>query len=1068
MSNPESAVKCLSCETAKSGKEGIVADSATRSSKSSPGSALGLTFVSSKETGNFIFESPPAPASATTSLQVSSVSSAFGGFTFGRPPAGAPVSAVPATKPTAGGFVFGAPIATSASVAPASATTAPVVHPPAPADEVMDKDSKTDDQSSGGSGHGSDDGGSNDDVDDNEVDDVERQAERAKAGEAFDEVDSTGRGWIEESQFEALMEAVGTTYSVEDHKPKLLSVGREKRLEREVFLTWYDDWLFGEDDSSDGEGEGFASLLASQADGWKCKACLVSNPESAVKCLSCETAKSGKEGIVADSTTRSSKSSPGSALGLTFGSSKETGNFIFESPPAPASATTSLQVGSVSSAFGGFTFGRPPAGAPVSVVPATKPTAGGFVFGAPIATSASVAPALATTAPVVHPPAPADEVVDKDSKADDQSSGGGSGHGSDNSGSNDDVDDNEVDDVERQEERAKAGEAFDEVDSIGRGWIEESQFEALMEAVGTTYSVEDHKPKLLSVGREKRLEREVFLTWYDDWLFGEDDLSDWEGEGFASLLASQADGWKCKACLVSNPESAVKCLSCETAKSGKEGIVADSATRSSKSSPGSALGLTFGSSKETGNFIFEFPPALASATTSLQVSSVSSALGGFTFGRPPAGAPVSVVPATKPTAGGFVFGAPIATSASVAPASATTAPVVHPPAPADEVVDKDSKADDQSSGGGSGHGSDDGGSNDDVDDNEVDDVERQEDRAKAREAFDEVDSIGRGWIEESQFEALMEAVGTTYSVEDHKPKLLSVGREKRLEREVFLTWYDDWLASATTSLQVSSVSSASRGFTFGSPPAGAPVSVVPATKPTAGGFVFGAPIATSASVAPASAAITAPVVHPPAPADKVVDKDSKADDQSSGGGSGHGSDDGGSNDDLDDNEVDDVERQAERAKAGEAFDEVDSTGRGWIEESQFEALMEAVGTTYSVEDHKPKLLSVGREKRLEREVFLTWYDDWLFGEDDSSDREGEGFASFLASQADGWKCKACLVSNPESAVKCLSCETAKSGKEGIVADSATRSSKSSPGSALGLTFGNFTFGSPLAPASATT
>ena len=594
------------------------------------------------------------------------MSSASRGFTFGRPPAGAPVSVVPATKPTAGGLVFGAPIATSASVAPASAAiTAPVVHPPAPADDFVGKDSKADDQSScGGSGHGSDDGGSNDD-------DVERQEERAKAGEAFDEVDSTGRSWIEESQFEALMEAVGTTYSVEDHKPKLLSVGREKRLEREVFLTWYDDWLFGEDDSSDGEGEGFASLLASQADGWKCKACLVSNPESAVKCLSCETAKSGKEGIVADSATRSSKSSPGSAFGLNFG------NFTFGSPPAPASATTSLQVSSVSSASRGFTFGSPPAGAPVSVVPATKPTAGGFVFGAPIATSASVAPASAAiTAPVMHPPAPADNVVDEDSKADDQSSGGGSRHGSDDGGSNDDVDDNEVDDVERQEERAKAGEAFDEVDSTGRGWIEESQFEALMETVGMTYSVEDHKPKLLSVGREKRLEREVFLTWYDDWLFGEDDSSDGEGEGFASLLASQADGWKCKACLVSNPESAVKCLSCETAMSGKEGIVADSATRSSKSSPGSAFGLTFG------NFAFGSPPAPASATTSLQVSSVSSASGGFTFGRPPGDAPVSVVPATKPTAGGFVFGAPIATSASVAPASATTAPVVHPPAPA--------------------------------------------------------------------------------------------------------------------------------------------------------------------------------------------------------------------------------------------------------------------------------------------------------------------------------------------------------------------------------------------------
>ena len=513
-----------------------------------------------------------------------------------------------------------------------------MVHPPAPAGEVVGKDSKAYDQSSsGGKGDGSDDG----DSDDGEVDDVERQEERAKAGEAFDEVDNTGRGWVGESQFEAFMEAVGTTYSMEDHKPKLLSVCREKRLEREVFLTWYDDWLFGEDDSSDGEGEegkevgtvskteGFASLLASQADGWKCKACLVSNPESAVKYLSCETAKSGKDSTVADRATHSSKSSPGSAFGLSFGLSKGTGNFTFGSPPAPASATISSHVSSVSSAFGGFTFGSSPAGAPVSVVPTTKPTAEDFRFGAPIATSASVAPASATTAPVVYPPAPAGEVVDKDSKVDGQSSSGGEGDVSDDG----DSDDGEDDDVERQEERSRAGEAFDEVDSTGRGWVKESQFEALMEAVGTTYSVEDHKSKLLSVCGETRLEREFFLTWYDDWLFGEDDSSDGGGEegkevgavskteGFASLLASQADRWKCNACLVSNPESAVKCHSCETVKPGERHKVVESSSISNSSevsrlrASSFAGGFTFGATRRSALESHAPPSCLGSGTT---------------------------------------------------------------------------------------------------------------------------------------------------------------------------------------------------------------------------------------------------------------------------------------------------------------------------------------------------------------------------------------------------------------------------------------------------------------------
>ncbi|CAM9803072.1 unnamed protein product, partial [Laminaria digitata] len=62
--------------------------------------------------------------------------------------------------------------------------------------------------------------------------------------------------------------------------------------------------------------------------------------------------------------------------------------------------------------------------------------------------------------------------------------------------------------------------------------------------------------------------------------------------GFASLLKSQAGGWKCDACLVSNPESTVKCLSCETVKPGEEANVAATASASAAAGGGSVAGQT--------------------------------------------------------------------------------------------------------------------------------------------------------------------------------------------------------------------------------------------------------------------------------------------------------------------------------------------------------------------------------------------------------------------------------------------------------------------------------------------
>ena len=50
-----------------------------------------------------------------------------------------------------------------------------------------------------------------------------------------------------------------------------------------------------------------------------------------------------------------------------------------------------------------------------------------------------------------------------------------------------------------------------------------------------------------------------------------------------------------------------------------------------------------------------------------------------------------------------------------------------------------------------------------------------------------------------------------------------------------------------------------------------------------------------------------------------------------------------------------------------------------------------MGTLYSLEHHRPELLSICQRGRLHRDVFLSWYVQWLFAEeDDSSEREEEG------------------------------------------------------------------------------
>ncbi|CAB1105951.1 unnamed protein product [Ectocarpus sp. CCAP 1310/34] len=514
-------------------------------------------------------------------------------------------------------------------------------------------------------------------------DEEERREEKAKAEKAFTEVDSAAKGWVEESQFEALMEAVGTTYAVEDHKPKLLAICTAGRLERQAFLAWYMDWLFGEEESSHdewGEGDesspnavgrapkdaGFAALVRHQAGGWKCAACLVSNAKAVLKCASCEAVRPGQEDKVVASGVLG-------GAGILGGSgSGPTGGVTFGSPVPPVAKTaTASSIAPASSTGGGFSFGAPlPAsGARSSSAALLHPSAGtnsagGFTFGAPVAAKSSAsAPAAGTsTASIASANEAEVEPTESPVNAEDDS-------------------DSDGDSGDEEEQRAKAEAAFDKVDNAAKGWVEESQFEALMEAVGTTYAVEDHKPKLLAICTAGRLERQAFLTWYMDWLFGEEESSEEEGElkpsvaaegskdaGFAALVKRQAGGWKCTACLVSNAEVALKCASCETAKPGEEGNVRAGILGGPSS--GSAGGFTFGTPCNT---------AVVAVAETGKVSSTiavaTNAAGGFSFGvSPPAqtGAVPAEEPESKPCAGSGGIGGDSAGGAGFTSGSSTS------------------------------------------------------------------------------------------------------------------------------------------------------------------------------------------------------------------------------------------------------------------------------------------------------------------------------------------------------------------------------------------------------------
>ena len=84
-------------------------------------------------------------------------------------------------------------------------------------------------------------------------------------------------------------------------------------------------------------------------------------------------------------------------------------------------------------------------------------------------------------------------------------------------------DDSDDDDAEeREEESQSAREAFDTV-ADGATSVPSSKFQALMEALGTTYCEEEHRRTLRKLAPGGTVERDAFVAWYVDWVLGDGD-----------------------------------------------------------------------------------------------------------------------------------------------------------------------------------------------------------------------------------------------------------------------------------------------------------------------------------------------------------------------------------------------------------------------------------------------------------------------------------------------------------------------------------------------------------------
>ncbi|GMF47520.1 unnamed protein product [Phytophthora fragariaefolia] len=122
------------------------------------------------------------------------------------------------------------------------------------------------------------------------------------------------------------------------------------------------------------------------------------------------------------------------------------------------------------------------------------------------------------------------------------------------------------------------------------------------------------------------------------------------------------------------------------------------------------------------------------------------------------------------------------------------------------------------------------------------------------------------------------------------------------------------------------------------------------------------------------------------------------------------------------------ERKEEEEKARTTFRTIASDGTNFIASEQFPKLFKAMGSTYSEEEHASTLESLEKDGKVYEADFVSWYVNWIFGDEDSDSDEDDAATSSSAKPAEmkskeeiaaafskftakegSWKCDVCMV-----------------------------------------------------------
>ncbi|GMF81777.1 unnamed protein product [Phytophthora fragariaefolia] len=481
--------------------------------------------------------------------------------------------------------------------------------------------------------------------------------------------------------------------------------------------------------------------------------------------------------------------------------------------------------------------------------------------------------------------------------------------------------------------------------------------------MGSTYSEEEHASTLESLEKDGKVYEADFVSWYVNWIFGDEDSDSDEDDAATSSSAKPAEmkskeeiaaafskftakegSWKCDVCMVSNDPDAMKCSACETANPAAPKTVAPVTSASIKSagsigSGGFSFPVATSDASKPSSFSFGVSPAAtsaddgsskpasgfsfggASATTGFSFSSSMSTTGaGFNFGT-----------STKP-ATGFSFGAP---ASSIIPAKK-------------EVSHEYGQSDENQFAESDGESSD-------------EEEERKEEEEKAIEAFRSIASDGNGYIASEQFPKLFKTLGSTYSEQEHSGTLQTLQKDGKVYEADFISWYLDWI--------------------FGDEESSSDDDSTPPTSPKK------------------------TISHEYGQNDE--NEFAESDDESSD---------------------EEEERKEEEEKARTTFRTIASDGTNFIASEQFPKLFKAMGSTYSEEEHASTLESLEKDGKVYEADFVSWYVNWIFGDEDSDSDEDDAATSSSAKPAEmkskeeiaaafskftakegSWKCDVCMV-----------------------------------------------------------